>query len=74
LFQADPKTIIPPYFELESGNKDIPDLSTTFQVSAIESLSTLKRYVTRLNPRDEKGNVYGSLIIAQTKPFHQIIE
>jgi hypothetical protein len=74
LLQADPKTVIPPYFELERGNKDIPDLSTSFQVSAIESFSTLKRYVTCLNPRYDKGNFYGSLIIAQTKPFHQIIE
>lgn len=74
LLQADPKTIIPPYYELERGNKDIPDISSTFQISAIESFSTLKRYVTRLNSRDEKGNVYGSIIIAQTKPFHEIAE
>lgn len=65
---------MPPYFELEKSKKNIPDISSSFQISAIELFPALKCYVSRLNPRDDKGNFYGSLIITQTKTFHQITE
>jgi hypothetical protein len=70
MLQADPKTIIPPFYKLERGNKDFPDISLSFQISAIESFSALKLSVTRLNPRDDKGNV---MFMAASSLLRQIL-
>jgi hypothetical protein len=43
LLQADPKTIIPPYLELDRSDKTAPDLSNSFTVSSIDSHYLLKK-------------------------------
>jgi len=54
LLQADPKTIIPPYLELDRSDKTVPDLSNLFTVSSIDSHYALKKYFFHLSPREMK--------------------
>jgi hypothetical protein len=42
LLQGDPKSIIPPYFELDRSDKSIPDLSSMLKVEALDSYYSLK--------------------------------
>jgi len=42
VLQADRKTIIPPYLELDRMDRNVPDLSNVFPVSSIDSYYTLK--------------------------------
>jgi len=74
VLQADPKTVIPPYLELDRNNKSITDLSSAFPVSSIDSYHALKRYFFRLSPRDEEGVSWCSVILAQTLPFPIFME
>jgi hypothetical protein len=41
LLQADAKTVIPLFFELDMKNKSIPDISANFDVSAIDSFASV---------------------------------
>jgi hypothetical protein len=75
LFQADQFTIIPPYFELDWEDKLISDLSKDFMISMIDSFSNLKTYFSRLGlPNETTGEVYCSVILAQSKPFNEVLE
>ncbi len=42
VLQGDPKSIIPPYFELDRSAKSILDLSSMFKADAINSYYSLK--------------------------------
>jgi hypothetical protein len=57
VLQGDPKTLIPPYFELDRSDNSVPDLSPSFNVEALDSYYSLKRYFSRLSPRSEEGFV-----------------
>jgi hypothetical protein len=69
VLQADPKTIIPPYLELDRDDKSITDISSAFPISSIDSYHALKKYFFRLSPRDEEGISWCSIILAQALPF-----
>jgi hypothetical protein len=69
VLQADPKTILPPYLELDRNDKSVSDLSSAFTVSSVDSFHALKKYFFRLSPRDEGGISWCSIILAQALPF-----
>ncbi len=69
LLQAEPKTIIPPYLDLDRNDKSVQDLSSAFQVSSLDAHHVVKKYFFRLSPRDEEGVSWCSLILAQPIPF-----
>ncbi len=73
VLQADAKTIIPPYLELDWNDKSVPDLSSAFPVSSLESYHIIKKYFFRLSPRDDEGISWCSIILAQTYPFAQFM-
>ncbi len=74
VLQGDPKSIIPPYFELDRNDNSIPDLSSTFNVEALDSYYSLKRYFSRLSPRSEDGYVWSSVILAQAISFNTFMD
>jgi hypothetical protein len=74
VLQGDPMSIIPPYFDLDRSDNDIPDLSTTFNVAALDSYYSLKRYFSCLSPRSEEGFVWCSIILAQASSFASFME
>jgi hypothetical protein len=53
MLQADSSTLIPPYFELERLDKNIPDLGKDTKVEDVEEFSNLKGYFSRLSKRNE---------------------
>jgi hypothetical protein len=71
---ADATTVIPPYFSLDRNDRSYPDLSSDFQVLALEEFSSIKRYFSRLGNRNEtSGKVYCSVILAQSILFSAVI-
>jgi hypothetical protein len=74
VLQGDPKSIIPPYFELDRSDKSVPDLSSSFNVEALDSYYSLKRYFSRLSPRSDDGHVWCSIILAQSIAFPAFME
>jgi len=72
--QADLLSIIPPYFELDRKEKTVPDLSAKLSVSELDSTAHLKGYFSRLSARNDKGNVYCSLILGQNVSFHEFMD
>jgi hypothetical protein len=75
MLQADSHTIIPPYFELDRTDTSIPDVCKEFLVTNLDSFASVKRYFSRLSPRNETtGFVYCSAILAQNKPFKEVVE
>jgi hypothetical protein len=74
VLQADPKTIIPPYLELDRNDKSVSDISSAFPVTALESYHSIKKYFFRLSPRDEEGISWCSIILAQSLSFSQFID
>ncbi len=75
MLQADPHTIIPPYFELDRTDTSISDVCKEFLVTNLDSFASVKRYFSRLSPRNETtGFVYCSAILAQNKPFKEVVE
>jgi hypothetical protein len=74
ILQGDPKTIIPPFFELDRADNSVPDLLSTFNVAALDSYYSLKRYFSRLSPRSEEGFVWSSIILAQSISFSSFME
>jgi len=60
---------MPPYLELDRNSKSVPDISTVFSVSSIDSYHDLKKYFFRLSPRDDEGISWCSVILAQSIPF-----
>jgi len=74
VLQANSKTIIPPFLELDRNEKSIPDLSSAFQVSAVDSFYSLKKYFVCMSPRDEAGIIWCSIILAQSNPFSIFME
>jgi hypothetical protein len=72
--QADSKSIIPPYFELDRNDKMVPDLSAPFLVLAVDSYASAKHYFSRLSSRTESGFVYCSLILAQSISFNEFMD
>ena len=74
VLQGDPKSIIPPYFDLDRSDKSVPDLCSTFNVAALDSYYSLKRYFSRLFPRSKDGFVWCSIILAQSVSFASFME
>jgi len=74
LLQVEPKTILPPYLELDRNDKSIQDLSSAFPVSSLEGHHMLKKFFFRLSPRDEEGISWCSIIVAQPIPFSLIMD
>jgi len=74
LIQAEPKTIIPPYLDLDRNDKSMQDISSAFPVSSIDSIHILKKYFFRLSNRNEAGMNWCSVILAQPIPFSIFIE
>jgi len=74
VLQADSKSIVPPYIELDRNDRSVSDLSAAFPVSSIESFHVLKKYFFRLSPRDEEGISWCSIILAQSLPFSVFID
>jgi hypothetical protein len=74
VLQADPKTIIPPFLELDRNDKSVSDLSAVFHLSSVDSYHVMKKYFFRLSSRDEAGNRWCSLILAQSLPFPSFME
>jgi len=72
--QADPKTVIPPYLELDRNDKSVCDLSSAFPVSSVDSYHAMKKYFFRLSTRDEGGVNWCSIILAQSIPFANFME
>jgi hypothetical protein len=52
VLQVDPKTIIPPYLELDRNDKSVSDISAAFPVSSVDSYHVIKKYFFRLSNRD----------------------
>jgi hypothetical protein len=71
VLQVDKTTIIPPYLELDRNDRTIPDISGAFPISLLEPFSSVKCFFFRLSQRNDKGNIYCSLILAQSITFHQ---
>jgi len=74
VLQANCKTIIPPFLELDRNDKSVPDLSSAFQVSAVDSFYSHKKYFFRMSPRDEAGIIWCSIILAQSTSFSIFME
>jgi hypothetical protein len=74
VLQADPKTIIPPYLDLDRNDKSIQDISAAFPVASVDSIHILKKYFFRLSARNEAGMNWCSIILAQQVPFSVFIE
>jgi len=71
---VEPKTILPPYLELDRNDKSIQDLSSAFPVSSLEGHHMLKKFFFRLSPRDEEGISWCSIIVAQPIPFSHFMD
>jgi hypothetical protein len=69
VLQAEPKTILPPYLELDRNDQSIQDLSSAFPISSLEGHHMVKKYFFRLSPRDKEGVCWCSIILAQPIPF-----
>jgi len=69
VLQADLKSIVSPYLELDRNDRSVSDLSAAFPVSLIDSYHVLKKYFFRLSPRDDEGVSWCSIILAQALPF-----
>jgi hypothetical protein len=74
ILQADQKTIILPYLELDRNDKSVSDLSAAFPVSSIDSYHAMKKYFFRLSARDEGGLNWCSIVLAQSIPFVTFME
>jgi hypothetical protein len=64
MLQADPNTIIPPYFELDRSDNSVPDLTATYKVSTLDSLASVKRYFLHLSPHNEHVTTNIQLMLA----------
>jgi hypothetical protein len=73
VLQANSKTIIPPFLELDRNDKSVPDLSSAFQVSVVDSFYSLKNFFC-MSPRYEAGIIWCSIILVQSNPFSIFME
>ena len=74
VLQADNSSTIPPYFELDGTDRTVPDINSAYLISALDSLESIKRYFSRLSQRNDKGNLYCSLILAQNVSFTDFMD
>jgi hypothetical protein len=58
MLQADPYALILPYFELDSSDKNIPDLGVDHSVANIKDFDTLKRYFSQFLQQDHWQGLY----------------
>jgi len=71
--QTDNSSTIPPYFELNRADRTVPDINSAYLILALDSLESIKRYFSRLSQRNDKGNLYYSLILAQNVSFTEFM-
>jgi len=71
--QADSSTIMPPYFELDCNDKSVPDLTEKFKAFDLDSIPSSKWFFSWLSNRNDQGNVYCSLILAQQITFYEFM-
>ena len=74
VLQADSKTIVPPYLELDRNDKSVSDQSTVFLVSSVDSYHVINKYFFRLSSRDDNGFNWCGIILAQFIPFLTFME
>jgi hypothetical protein len=74
ILQVDPKSIIPPYYQLDREDKAIPDILTSFPISSIDSFTSVKKNFSRLSARDESGHIWSSMILVHMNPFLMFME
>jgi hypothetical protein len=72
--QADPATVIPPYFALDRNDRTVPDLTSSFKVNTLDSFQLIKRYFSKLSNRNNKGNMYCSIIVTLNITFHEFMD
>jgi hypothetical protein len=65
---------IPPYFKLDRGVKTVPDVNQAFPILTLDSLKTVKRNFSRLFQRNNQGNIYCILILAQNISFSDFMD
>jgi hypothetical protein len=75
MLQADPHTLIQPYIKVERCDKNILDLGRDQSTAYMNEYTNLSRYFTHLSSRNKAtGKVYTSLILAQNRPFKDLME
>jgi hypothetical protein len=72
--QVDPSSTIPSFFKLDHNDKSVPDINSKYQVSELDSMPLLKQYFSCLSNRNNKGNVYCSVILVQNISFQNFMD
>ncbi len=74
VIQADRTSVIPPFLELDRNDRSVPDISANFPISSLDQFTLVKKYFARLSQRNEKGNIYCSIILAQSIAFSEFMD
>jgi hypothetical protein len=74
VIQADRTSVIPPFLELDRNDRSVPDISANFPISSLEQFTSVKKHFARLSQRNEKGNIYCSIILVQSIAFSEFMD